>query len=288
MNLFVEPFEKTLKKSENNEEDNGGVDNEGGENEGTQQFNTTKECYDSLDPVEIDEVIDILTFTADSHRNLLELVQCNPMKYVAIIEHDPRCKELNLPIWTNRIHGNLFVKFKVSAQSPPIETGFSETCDDPTILADLKTSIHYWLTYDDHQLAVQRRNIALLGNDQHETLSKVGHNLTNNNGNGNNNLIPDNIDSILSKNDQHEVTARSQQQQQPRPQQQQQFNQSLPQQQPIVHIVHENENKNENKNNNGKRRNNRIIKSQTITVTTITSKPDGTINTKTTTTTNSF
>ena len=288
MNLNIKPLEKTLKLLDENENDNK-------EEIELKKYKNTKECFENLDETDIDEIYDIFTFVADDPRSLLELVETNPMKYVSVVEHDTRCKELNLPIWTRRINDNLFVKFKVSKNSPPMEVGFSETCDDQTILNDLKTSIKYWLTYDDNQLSIQRRNIALLGNDQHETLSKVGQN---------DSLIPSNIDSILATNNEPSKNTNSNQ----NSNQNQNFN--------------KNSNQNFNKNSNifskdhpkiiekcsdglksgiepnlvsrpqkkslNHSSNKKNIKSQTITTTIITTESDGSITTKTTTLTNTY
>lgn len=286
MKLKAEPIEKTLKMLDEEE-----INDE--ENTDSKKYKTTKECFENLDEDDKDEIYDIFNFVYDDPRSLLELVETNPMKYISVVEHDVRCRELNLPIWTRRINNNLFIKFKVSKNSPPIEVGFSETCDDTTILDDLKTSIKYWLTYDDNQLSIQRRNIALLGNDQHETLSKVGQN---------DSLIPSNIDSILSKND--EINNN-------KPKLSSNPN-LIPNINPILNINHKTEinpnlnHKTENKTEiNPKLENKKNlkptperkhkkdhktsnIKSQTTTVTVTTTNVDGTMCTTTTTTTNTY
>jgi hypothetical protein len=123
----------------------------------------TSNYYKSLTEDEIDEILDIFEYLQGNTKGLLELVATMPMKYLSIIEHNSDCKDLNLPIWTQRIVDNLFVKFKLSDTDRPIEVGFTDSTTDENVANDVRTSIKYWLTHDDQQQSETRRRAMIMG-----------------------------------------------------------------------------------------------------------------------------
>lgn len=138
----------------------------------------TYQYYTKLETNEVSEIVELFELLANDSRKVLELVETNPVKYVSVIEHCPDCKELSLPLWTKRILGNLMVKFRLSENDRPIEVGFNDSSVDEEVLEDLRISIKYWLSFDEKQLAIQRRNIAMSGLDN-ELINHVNNSSSN-------------------------------------------------------------------------------------------------------------